>query len=262
VNHRRKTARGVFDWRGVTLVREDWDFTGCNDWERPACLEYELCREWTAAREKAVTFWKQFPGAKIENSWMGACALQGVPAAVLLPQFPGLPWLRIPKETRLKWILETRNVWLPHNEKKRQRMIAAKDFQPDAFTALDETAVENLKLRDVFQDCRFDYTADAPESFHVLRLNWSFSNKQLADQFARWVENRRPSDTNPVEKRGRTGDDKLLKAIGARRLLLAFGLAKAEAHTFDVLGNPLYSDATAWSRAKRTAESAILAAPR
>lgn len=256
-----KVLSGAFDWRGAKLVREDWDFTACDDWQRRACLEYELCRESVHVRAKAGQFRKQYPAAAIENRWLGACALHGLPSAVLIPDFPRLPWLCLPRDQRAKWIVETQNVWLPRDDKKRQRMIETKDFQADKIMALDETAVKNLQVDGVIQDARFDYDAEPLQSFHVFKVNWRYSNLQLKEQFARWLENRRPEDAKPVEKRGGTSNAEILKVIGARRLLLAYGMDKAEAITFDVLGKPLYSGASAWSRAKHAAEKAILAMP-
>jgi hypothetical protein len=92
-------------------------------------------------------------------------------------------------------------------------------------------------------------------TYAVFGIPWQYSNKQLMDAFADYVKHHRKHPQ--YERRGRNELKSELKQLGALRLLRAMTTGDAATHTETILGYPLYSRDTAWTRAQREAEKAL-----
>jgi hypothetical protein len=258
-----------FDWSGRALLREDWDFQKCDDWERIFCLAYERAREFMASRQRIEDYRKQLKAHKAWD-WDDAQRRLGLgphpqdlepldQELAFLAEFPDKPWLLIPVAQRVDWVVRFGGVWLPGNKKKRERMITTKELEQPLDT------VTNVTVR-YLQDKHTGYYQNSVQqwdgtrliSYQVFALNWGVTNHQLKKDFVRWLEDNRPRGARPYDPSRKTSRRDSLKTIGARRLLLAYGWPKLEIamqhdHTME-----LYKQRSAWSRAKSRAEKELL----
>jgi hypothetical protein len=225
----------LFEWCGQTLNREDWDFTQCPELELGWCLDYERSREIVRWRNDARD-WKLKYG--VRKPPRGVTILGWLDE--LLPCFPDTPWLLIPDRNR----------------------VLAQFNHKSYFGILGETNPEHLKDDNgVF--CSMA-TRGGVSNF-AFKIVWAWPNAHLVRAFKEWLQDRRneliEAGINGVGERparpsrGKARD--VLKKIGARRLMQAYGIDDACRITRDALGGtPLYSlEHSAWWRAKSAADT-------
>ncbi len=252
----------LHDWSGPTLLVEDWNFRACSNWQQPFCLEYECHREFEIVRRRVADY-RQAIGK--HNAWdwdSGRLCVEGLFAPLaFMPDFPEKPWLSIQEQQRKKWVLRFGGVWLPEDEKKRTRMIVTGELKrPTSFVR--DVDIESLNDGGVYQDSRQFWDDTGLRSLHVFCVDWSAPDTKLTDDFARWLQDHRPTGAKPLKGSGQTSEKDVLKMLGARRLLVAYGLEKADEVSRTVLGDSLYSDERAWRRAKAKAEAYLKKFPR
>jgi hypothetical protein len=91
----------------------------------------------------------------------------------------------------------------------------------------------------------------------VIRLNWSLSNKRLANAFAQWLEANRPAEAKIFETRGATQPAETLKYLSAMRLLTVMTAKNAYDYTEKLLGKPIYNSDDNWYEARNKADSGM-----
>lgn len=221
----------VHDWRDAELVQEDWDFRRCPKDQLKLCVWWEKGREDNQFRLQ----WKQFLGDK---------------RAGLLGRFGvDTPWLLITVAER---------------EQELRRRTQPQPAGSPAIFVEDWEIVNNPPgycAKTVFGEAR---QINGSTSFlYPLSVDWSYTDSALKQCFVAWIREHRPRTPagEPVffmrELRGGPRKpEEMLKMIGARRLLMAYGgYKKAEQIARKALGHDLYSDESSWWDAKRKVEN-------
>ena len=163
---------------------------------------------------------------------------------VCFPEFPEKPFLSIPKA-------------------KRDERLAAPPFYK-----LCEHNPEFLRnTKGELMPLNTDYLRDSkeklitpPMSYTVCCIMWQYTDNFLLDAFEAWLKDmrKRHPEFAPEEARGRAEYRSTLKKLGALRLLKHLTWEQAGDYTQEILCNkPLYSEESAWSRAKSEAEELI-----
>jgi hypothetical protein len=226
----RQLGNEWHDWRGKNLLREDWDFQKCEEWEQFFCLEYERGREFVAKRQ-AVAHCRNEVARQEAWDWDdGQLYMRGLDESLaFLPEFPDKPWLSVPVARRTDWIARFGGVWLPRDAKKWKRMIETKDLQRSGYT-VETVGVKNLLDTEsgTYQDRVEYWDGTRLFTYQIFSVNWGAANCLLKKDFERWLQDNRPKDAKPYKGCGRTSEKEILKMLGTRRLLLAYSLAKAE----------------------------------
>jgi hypothetical protein len=195
----------LFDWHRQKLSLEDWYFKDCPDEQLGYCLNYEIHREWLPVRRRAEG-WKR-AGGTIKRGDTESIQLYIDP---FLELFPETPWLAIPSEKRGKWVKQ----WHTNSY----------------FGILGITSPEHLKKDGKLCTFVTERSKDSVQSYLAFRINWAWNDSRLIHLFEDWLKDNRPQGATPRERRGKRSLRPRLKALGARRLLLACGsIPKAEA---------------------------------
>lgn len=240
------------------MADNEWRmFRDCPESELTHCLQYEFAREheqtkkwmaWLAERLKAKPqftakeLYAEFPGQCL--SQYPTCLVHTTTGCLLIACrdfFPRVPWLGIPGQVRSEL---AKKLW------------AANDRLTGEKTSTDAGDPELLimELRAVLQDETlqrgFNYAA---------AIDWTQSDTRLKERFALWLKGNRPSLPPIAERRGKTSQRDLLKALAAWRLTKVATAARAGRHTEDVLaGMPLYEELSSWSRQAKLAADFML----
>ena len=285
------------------LATEEWGFSFWPRKDLPKaqlgyCWEYERLREDKYFCQRIALYRAKFK-SEVERiqqehpEWSrslceGIYSLIGTGSVWLLrdfPEFPTVPWLQI----------------LPEERKRR---LAGKEYNDGSKPSRLEDTVENLK---VFTDIRgqplekekasglaleqaveaarrrHELEAKSPTrylnhrvedilpgtfvSWHVIKIEWKYRNKQLVDQFKKFLEDKEPEGRKFRVERTRGGVSFLerLKWLGTFRLLRYckgnWKLAAQMSEAISPNGKSLYSNEAAWWRAAKKIEETLDLAP-
>ena len=215
----------VHNWKGTKLKQEDWDFRRCPKDQLKQCVWWEHSREDVQYRLQ----WKDFLGDK-------RAGLVGKYGA-------DTPWLLIPKDERIAE--------------------GTKDMRQAG-----EPAIYVMDWEIIHQPPGYCRKTIFGEALHVngqsflypFSVDWHYSDTELKECFGEWIRANRPrysdgADVFPIrEKRGKRREVEMLKMIGARRLLQAYGLSKAKDITWEVLGRDYYKENSTWDKAVKKVE--------
>lgn len=91
-------------------------------------------------------------------------------------------------------------------------------------------------------------------------IDWRWKDSVLKERFGLWLKNRPKEVTAWITKgKGRPAEQirKLLKALGAVRLLRSMSWKDAADYTQEAAGKALFEDQSSWIRARKLGERAI-----
>jgi hypothetical protein len=248
-------------WTKKTLKREDWDFSQYFDDEIEDCFSYEFARESQDAIDYIQRGRQSARGCSFDDllrlNWEDRPAyvgdetpprLTGFPLFAFCPEWPASPFLSIPRPER------------------KQRLAA---YYKDAIER--EGIVTDICKAAQFVEGQHEVGGTIQpierdwQWYVALEIDWRRSNKDMEQSFAEWLKDNRSRNIKPI-KAGKVGAGSKLRqmkvdldSLGAYRLLCAHGTwEKAYNEIFDFTkGKFLSFNASAWSRAKRRAESLI-----
>jgi len=227
-----------------SLPRLEWDFASCPPDEVFECRLYEFARE-TGAIRKDVEALRKGLTPTFEKLVKALCEPISRSARInaifwYYPEFPTKPFLSIPVNERQRRL---RTLWPPAS--------ASLVVKPKGVWV------------DIGQELARGRVLYGSMELALFEINWTESNTFLRDSFFLWLEENRPVDIKPFQRRGaaapvrRWFDD--LKALGAWRWLKnGRRWEDAYTHTLDATGIGLYSNrGEVWTRAAKRAESII-----
>ena len=262
------------------IDRYDWDFSSCPDDQLEACFEYELARHSRDKKQEVANWRRMFPRAKTFDNYWKLVLSDDVPMTIaeIFPEFPRTPFLRIPPVERCRRFAAIASFGI--YPVGAEDGLLSKEFR-DKHGADDRTWFEE----GFHELCReFDLSnlsgvshhgakyriegnaikcEDMGATFAVFRFHWRMcSNKDFLDCLRAWLHKNR---TQPVRKgldrRGRGAHSRhfrsQLKLLGAWRLLKCMTWQEAERLTQEESDTPLYSEQSAWLRARRRAEGFV-----
>jgi hypothetical protein len=252
---RSKFARAIvkFDPNDPGLDREEWDFSTCPDEQLEACYFYEFAKECPhAIRVSRVAH----ESLKEITAAYGPKASYSLAAGVIdlfkdCPEFPGTPFLCIPKLEREQRIA---------NLCKANPLV-----QADLPSLIRQHANKPLRRKAIGKTLKYLAGQGDIAAFYI---DWRMTNEQLIQGFRQWLRTNRPLTAVPIVRKGKGSSReqirKDLKALGAWRLLKKMRWEDAYNHTREILKNkrglpqPLFdSHASAWGRARKDAGKAI-----
>lgn len=240
------------------LSREEWDFSVCPEAERTACLHYEYAREYVHEHPELLPKLVGKPRPSPYHHpfvfvYSDKLHPDGLP--MLCTQFPTVPCLKLPAETRHDLIAQCQLE--PEKDPANSNLLVEDGFDVLQLRELDERRKElfaqwlqdnkdqndreisglHLGLRHEEQSIeqpalclgpkRYYAIADE-EALAVIRLDWRWSDRQLKAAFERLLK-RRPKrskqndDAVRQQAGGRGGTSDQLNQLSARRLLRHYG---------------------------------------
>jgi hypothetical protein len=220
-----------------------WDFSSLGDWEVEHCWGYEFTRL-VPGLVRLVTEWReQVPKRKGQNRFDSYRVHQGgritpfiqigdnrflIPlgAYYLFPEWPGMPYLKIPSRVRFKRLKKLSEDWPEPSEpepdtpgsatgrrqykkernpgKKGKIMSELREIDPhpgryqldSLTTGWDYDAwkrfIESLQGNIIFFNSLRAFRSDS-EELAILRIPWSLSDKRLGALFSKWLSLNRPT---------------------------------------------------------------------
>jgi len=231
-------ASGLFDWTEKNLQREDWDFSGFPPEQAPFCLHYECMREIVYWRDRATAWTKSRKPQMPNNHYMFDPVIDPV-----LKHFPNTPWKKILASDRRAVV---KLGLLPMSE--------SLGFASESYHGgFEIVSPEKLGDGDKYHAWRLVHGKGRCDLYAAFHVNLRWTPERLTKAFRDWLQDHRPHDVRYKTQQGRGTPKDDLKAVGARRLLLAYGYAKAYTITEKELSKPLYGKQSSWSRARRRA---------
>ena len=217
----------LYNWRGKQLKQQEWDFRECPPSQLEKCLYHELMREWDWWR------WK-FP----------------TPYA--------MPWLLKPIKERDEDCEAT----------KEEAPLGVFGGRPTgnfggkwkkALLGTHGTCPWTI-LADwkKWRKCNGGLLSCGTDFYCHFKIDLTYTNPQLVEAFAKWLD-----ETFPRERKTRkitTTPDEWLKMLGVRRLLIAYGYARAKKEA-DRVGFNFYANERSWWKAKQKMEAFLRTDP-
>ena len=249
------------------LKNEDWNFSSCPEDQLSDCFDYECSRHSAIVRRDVETWRARFPGTTFEE-YQAHVAAGNDPmfAWAMFPEFPENPFLAI------------------ENEERKRRLTAASGVHPVMYSAEEGTGewlIETIyDLQQEFDHLSklegvahhgYSYEIDGAlikcpaitRTFAVFRFAWdAHSDESFVSAFKSWLKANRTQDVLPMfEKRGAGSESRTIRSqlnqLAAIRLLECMTWQEAADLTQKQLGKPLYSEQSAWTRARNCAKGFI-----
>jgi hypothetical protein len=228
----------VYEYARSSKPALRWAEAMRNAQERERAGEVEASRD-AYAKAKEIAKEAHEKACSSVSFWIADNQKGFIAECVRCQFFPTDAWLDLPanaREKRAKRFFDLEE-WATMGGKFRMDEPPTKRNDPPLLMEpIRNMSVETLRC--------FDY---------ALKLDWSLGNPRLIEQFKSWLENNEPPNREIVGGKGSTSARDLLKVLGALRLLETMSAEEAAEHTQQKLGEPLYSEASAWSRAKEKA---------
>ncbi|MBI5820318.1 MAG: hypothetical protein HZA88_15225 [Verrucomicrobia bacterium] len=200
------------------------------------------------------------------------------------PEFPAVPWLKLPLDLRKRRLVGKKYGKVTEPDRLEDYADQLKVFTDILGRPLPEEKASGLLPEQAAEEARRRYELEEKSpsrylderfkeilpgtfvSWHVIKIEWKFRNKQLVRQFEQFLKTKSPPRRELWAKRTRGGISTLekLKLLSAFRLMRHcrgnWKLAAEMSARICPKGKPLYANQAAWSRAaKRMQESLELA---
>lgn len=247
----------------IPLLHEDWNFDKCPDQELFACAFYEYARNseywlnkisaerklptWKGVVKELKTLTKNFD----DLPWNDQIQRGGkahINFFRLFPEYPSVPWLKIPPEKRSERI-----------------KLLAKGFEFKC-PPICPTSVEELRHKDEYESMviyvnNTYYARVALCEVRPFSICWKYSDADILAAFEQMLPKLRGS-TAPVKRRGRSQCRPVvlrakLRELGAARLLKYLSANAALIYTEQQTKQSLYTTIRSWRRAKHNAEQLL-----
>lgn len=240
--------------------REEWDSSNLLPDELTIAVWWEYLREIPEAIS-AVQAWRRIPknrpaknGFKraragddeLDIFWSLPFAFDGD------PEWPDTPFSALPRVQRSEIVAR-----LGNPEDPQPLMEISVGEICEMFSLGAGHSLNDWIRRRVFTEYRVSRIQIA-----AFAIDWTLSNESLAQAFAAWLVSERPRNIVAEESRGAGSRArqirKLLKALGAFRLLRVMPWQKAFDHTYQAAGKPLFSELEhCWKRPASAAKKKI-----
>jgi hypothetical protein len=235
----------------LDMPDDEWRmYDRCPEEQLQHCFVYEIAREceemkrqleWLRERLATTPQWTandlltEFPGQSLsEYPTRLLFTTEGKFLTACLRYFPQTPWLGTPETFRAKL---ARAFWTTKDRCTGENSFTKWGDPPLLIVSLAAGPLSKTDQR-IFR--------------YALAIDWTQSNKRLTERFRLWLERNEPPSRSVEEQRGRTSPREMLKALAAFRLMKNHTSEDAATFTQGKLKKPLYSDASNWSKQRKT----------